>query len=73
MNVVVDDGAVVYVNGNELARINMKTGTAVVMNTLATVNVQGTTAPPAKQLTITDAMIMSGTNIIAVEVSIKCA
>jgi hypothetical protein len=61
-----DDGAVVYVNGVELARPNMPTGT-ITASTLANVTVSGMdftiySFPGAASL------LKTGTNVIAVEV-----
>lgn len=63
-----DDGAVVYLNGTEVARSNLPTGT-IDASTLASVAVSGadetTTFYP---FTLSSAQLVSGPNIVAVEI-----
>ncbi len=64
---LIDDGAVVYLNGAEAGRINMKTGT-VGYNTLAATNIQGAGQIQVRSFSIPDVLIVDGINIFAVEV-----
>jgi uncharacterized repeat protein (TIGR01451 family) len=61
MNVNYDDGFVVYVNGTEVNRTNMPTG-SIVHSTLASSAVETTVS-----LTIPTSAFVNGTNVIAVE------
>ena len=61
-----DDGAVVYLNGTEVARSNMPTGT-ITSSTLAPVAIAGADETAYVSLPITGTLY-SGTNVIAVEI-----
>ncbi|GAA4305175.1 T9SS type A sorting domain-containing protein [Nibribacter koreensis] len=65
-NIRLDDGAVIYVNGVEVHRINMPTG-AIAYNTLSALSSSG---DGSKTLTfnISPSAFVSGTNVIAVEI-----
>ena len=66
-NAYVDDGAVFYVNGSEVARIRMNTGT-VTNATLANAQPPGSDATSPDTFTIPASAFAVGTNVIAVEV-----
>jgi hypothetical protein len=61
-----DDGAVVYLNGIEIYRNNLPTGT-IAYNTLASAGANGTDESTWYPVTINAAQLLTGTNIIAVE------
>jgi hypothetical protein len=65
LNLVRDDGAVVYLNGTEVWRVNMPSG-AVAYNTLASAAVADETA--WQTTSISPALLSAGTNVIAVEI-----
>ena len=67
LNLVRDDGAVVYVNSNEVWRSNMPTGT-ITSSTFASSNVAGSAESAVNTTTIGNANFVSGWNTIAVEV-----
>lgn len=58
-----DDGAVIYLNGREVARYNMPSGT-ISNTTLASTATDG----ELKTITLDPRMLVNGTNVIAVEV-----
>ena len=62
-----DDGAVVYVNGVEVIRSNMPTG-AVTYTTRATAAIGGTDESAWIQASIDPALLVTGTNVLAVEI-----
>ncbi|MDP3150790.1 MAG: lamin tail domain-containing protein [Ignavibacteria bacterium] len=62
-----DDGAVVYLNGNEILRSNMSTGT-VSFSSLAPIAVSGTEESTFFEFTIDKTYLLAGTNILAVEI-----
>ena len=62
-----DDGAVVYLNGNEVKRDNMPAGT-VVYSTLGSTNVSGPNETNLLQYSIPTNFLVVGTNVVAVEV-----
>jgi hypothetical protein len=62
-----DDGAVVYIDGNEVARTNMPTGT-ITFSTLAPVETTGAAEKNAVSLPIPTAGLTVGTHTIAIEV-----
>jgi hypothetical protein len=62
-----DDGAVVYLNGVEIHRNNMPTG-SILFNTLATVAIGGTDESAWNLVTFSPSMLVSGINTIAVEI-----
>lgn len=63
LNIFADDGAVVYVNGQELARLNMPAG-SISYNTYASSANNGLNA----EYEIPRAMLNEGSNLVAVEV-----
>lgn len=67
VNVKVDDGAVVYVNGVEVARYNMGTA-AVAFTTLAKSPIDGDAELAVTSLAIPKSALKAGTNVVAVEV-----
>ncbi len=64
LRAVVDDGAVVYLNGVEVHRVNMRTG-AVAYTNLATAVVTASLGPI---VTLSTSNLVAGENVIAVEV-----
>jgi len=64
---VVDDGAVVYLNGREVARDNMPKGT-VTRSTRAASNRTGSAEKRVRTFRLADAALQAGRNVIAVEV-----
>lgn len=66
LNVVRDDGMVVYVNGVEVARDNMPGGTPA-HSTLASAAISGTGETTPVSFTISPCAFVEGTNTIAVE------
>src|SRR5215211_6216139 len=61
-----DDGAVVYLNGVEVWRTNMPTGT-IGSSTLASVAIAGADESTFVQTTISPSLLVTGTNVLAVE------
>jgi acid phosphatase type 7 len=61
-----DDGAVVYINGVEVWRTNMPTGT-VGSSTLASVAIGGADESTFVQTTLSPSLLVNGTNVLAVE------
>ena len=69
MRLKADDGAVVYLNGNEVWRVNMPATPAVIsFNTLALNSVSGTGENAWNELTLPATNLLAGQNIIAVEI-----
>ncbi|HRH38819.1 MAG TPA: hypothetical protein PK760_10765, partial [Flavobacteriales bacterium] len=62
-----DDGLVVYVNGVEVTRSNMPTGT-IGYTTLASTNISGTGGSAVNTVSISSSFFQTGVNVIAVEV-----
>jgi trimeric autotransporter adhesin len=62
-----DDGAVVYINGTEVARSNMPAGT-ISSNTLAPANVDGANESTFIPFNVASGSLVAGANTIAVEV-----
>jgi hypothetical protein len=62
-----DDGAVVYINSNEVFRSNMPTG-AITSTTLTTNTVSGTDETNFVSTVLSANTLVSGTNLIAVEI-----
>jgi len=62
-----DDGAVVYLNGNEVWRSNMPAG-AVTAATLAAALVSGTAESTFVSTALDPALLVAGTNVLAVEI-----
>ncbi|MDD3322550.1 MAG: CotH kinase family protein [Paludibacter sp.] len=67
VNLLKDDGAIVYLNGQEIIRTNMSSGT-VNYNTTATTSISGTDESTFTSYTIDNSYFLEGENIIAVEV-----
>lgn len=67
LNLNADDGAVVYINGVEVARQNMPAG-AVTNTTNATKDITGTTQKVYFMYELDKSVLTSGENVIAVEV-----
>ncbi len=63
-----DDGAVVYLNGVEVARSNMPATGAIGFNTLASTAVGGTAGFTFQTLTLPAGLLVAGNNLLAVEV-----
>ena len=62
-----DDGAVVYLNGQEVFRSNMPAGT-IAYTTLASTQIWGTDETTFKSTTLSPALLRTGKNVVAVEV-----
>jgi hypothetical protein len=67
LELLVDDGAIVYLNGAELLRTNMPTG-AVAFSTLASSKVDALSFAAAVNTTLDVSKLLNGTNVLAVEV-----
>ncbi len=67
INLVRDDGAVIYVNGIEVVRSNMPAA-AITHSTLASTNIGGTAEDAVHTYAIPTTYFVSGNNVIAVEV-----
>lgn len=67
LNLMRDDGAVVYLNGVEVARSNMPSGT-ISYTTLASTAVGATNESTYYPYTIPTSLLVSGTNVLAVEI-----
>lgn len=67
LNLRRDDGAVVYLNGNEIARSNMPVG-PVVSTTLAATTVDGVDETTFFGFSLPTTGLITGTNVLAVEV-----
>ena len=67
LRLVRDDGAVVYLNGVEVVRSNMPTGT-ISSTTRATTSIGGADESAWNASAIDPARLVAGTNVIAVEV-----
>ena len=67
LNLIRDDGAVVYVNGTEVFRNNMATGT-VGYRTLASQAVGGTDESAWYPAAVSKSLLVAGTNVVAVEI-----
>jgi len=61
-----DDGAVVYINGVEVWRTNMPTGT-ISSSTLASVAIGGADESAFVQTTLSSSLLVNGANVLAVE------
>ncbi|MEI8357103.1 MAG: metallophosphoesterase family protein, partial [Deltaproteobacteria bacterium] len=66
LRLVRDDGAVVYLNGNEIARSNMPAG-AIGSSTLASTAISGADESAWQSFSISPAALLEGTNVLAVE------
>jgi hypothetical protein len=62
-----DDGAVVYLNGTQVARSNMPAGT-IAYNTPASSNVTGAAESKLYNFNLNASLLRAGTNVLAVEV-----
>jgi len=67
VEVMRDDGAVVYINGTEVGRSNMPAG-AVTANTLASGTATGADETTFVGFPVDPALLMEGSNVLAVEV-----
>jgi hypothetical protein len=67
LNILRDDGAVVYLNGTEVFRTNMPTGT-IAYTTLANVTVGGADELAFVSASISPSLLVAGTNVLAVEI-----
>ncbi|MCB0502945.1 MAG: cadherin-like domain-containing protein, partial [Bacteroidetes bacterium] len=67
LDLVRDDGAVVYINGNEVLRSNMPIGT-IVNTTAAASNVSGSSETAISSVIVTAEHLVDGDNVIAVEI-----
>jgi hypothetical protein len=67
LQLLADDGAVVYVNGVEVARDNMPAGT-ITPTTRASSNRSGSAENALRSFTLPPSVVQVGTNVIAVEV-----
>jgi hypothetical protein len=67
LNLLRDDGAVVYINGQEVFRSNMPSGT-VSYTTLASLATDGTSEDTYYNATVNPSVLVNGTNVVAVEV-----
>jgi chitodextrinase len=66
IDLIRDDGAIVYVNGTEVFRTNLPTG-SVIYTTKATVNVSGADEKTPLHISVPANLLSVGTNTIAVE------
>jgi hypothetical protein len=67
MNLLRDDGAVVYLNGTEVFRSNMPSG-AIAYNTFASVAIAGADESTFYSASISPKLLTAGSNVLAVEV-----
>lgn len=67
LSLLADDGAVVYLNGIEVARDNMPAGT-ITATTLAATNRSGTAETQFRSFPVDPHLLRAGTNTLAVEV-----
>jgi hypothetical protein len=67
LNLIRDDGAVVYINGVEVWRSNLPGGT-IGFKTLAASNVEGANESTWFSTTLSPSRLVAGTNVIAVEI-----
>ena len=68
LRLVRDDGAVVYLNGQEVVRSNLPEDVEITPQTLAINNVQGSAERLWRDFVIDPSLLRDGTNVIAVEV-----
>lgn len=69
---LVNDGAVIYINGTEVQRLNMKAGT-VGFDTLAASNATGAQLTQYRRFVVANTLMNNDTNTIAVELHIAAA
>jgi hypothetical protein len=67
LQMIVDDGAVVYINGNEVARYNMPAGN-IGTTTLASTSISGATEGAWQDFNLPASVLQSGDNTIAIEI-----
>ncbi len=67
LNLLRDDGAVVYLNGTEVARSNMPTGT-ILYNTLASTAIGASDESTYTPFSIKSSLLVAGTNVLAIEI-----
>jgi hypothetical protein len=67
LNILRDDGAVVYLNGTEVFRTNMPAG-AIAYNTVAPVAIGGVDETTWFATSVSPSTLVAGTNVLAVEV-----
>jgi len=67
LDLLVDDGAVIYLNGQEVVRSNMPTGT-ISFDTFATATVGGADETTFAAFSVSADLLIEGTNVLAVEV-----
>lgn len=67
MHILFDDGAVVYLNGTEIHRVNMPSGTINYL-TRATANVSGGAEDTFFEVIIDETLLVEGDNLLAVEI-----
>jgi titin len=67
LGLIRDDGAVVYINGLEVWRSNMPTGT-INFKTQAASAIEGAAESTWNSLSVPSSVLVSGTNVIAVEI-----
>lgn len=67
LNLLRDDGAIVYLNGTELVRTNMPTGT-ITYTTLASTRVEAADESTYFNVDLSPNNLVTGTNVIAVEI-----
>jgi hypothetical protein len=67
LNLIRDDGAVVYLNGTEVWRTNMPAG-AITYTTPALTAISGSNESTFLQTTIRPSLLVQGTNVVAVEI-----
>jgi len=72
LDVIRDDGIVVYINGTEVYRNNMPTST-IAYNTLSPVAIGGTDESAWISTTLNTNTLVSGTNVMAVEIHQQAA
>ena len=68
LEILRDDGAVVYINGKEVTRSNMQTNKFIYYDTPAKNEISGNAEKTFNEYIITSAYLVSGTNLIAVEI-----
>lgn len=67
LRAMIDDGAVVYLNGTEVWRFNLPSG-AITSDTRASTYVSGSDESRWRSVDLTTAALRTGTNVVAVEV-----
>ncbi|HKR05728.1 MAG TPA: fibronectin type III domain-containing protein, partial [Bacteroidia bacterium] len=67
LSMIRDDGAVVYINGTEVFRSNMPSGT-ISYTTLASAGIGGGDESTWQNMVLTPSQFVSGSNVIAVEI-----